>query len=101
MRKLVRFYGEMTRSSDLEVIAIVDEENWLLIRKAIDEGIKLCLGEIAGKHSEVFWVLEEKEISILSEFETEIALFEKWFPCKNVGSFNLVWEVRRAVLNEE
>lgn len=94
--KLIKFYGYMRRSAALEVIEVVNEEDWNLIQRAISEGIELYLGEIAGKHSEVTWTLENEEMTILSEDQDEIELFRKWIPDCHVGPFYIAYEVRRA-----
>ena len=94
--KLIKFYGYMRRSAALEVVEVVNEEDWNLIQKAIEEGKELYLGEIAGKHSDVTWTLEDEEMTILSEDQAEIDLFMKWIPEGHVGPFYLAYEVRRA-----
>lgn len=94
--KLIRFDGEMNRSADLEIVEIVNEEDWSLIQKAIEEGKELYLGEIAGKHSEVIWTLEADEIKVLSEDQDDIESFRRIAKTSSIGPFELAYEVRKA-----
>lgn len=72
MKKLYKFYWDCGRQGDVEGIFIADEKE---IERAI--GNEVYFGEILGKHSEIYGVLEDHDISELEVSETTIEELEK------------------------
>ena len=72
MKKLYKFYWDCGRQGHVRGIFIAEEEK---IKEAI--GKQVYLGEILGKHSEVFGSLEEKDLTILTDDEDFIKRFEE------------------------
>ena len=86
--RLYKLIIRMRRSADLTAVGVLDDEAWAQIQD--HAGAELYFGEVAGKHSEVTWPLDPAALEILSEDETEIALFMKWFPAGGVGQIDVV-----------
>jgi hypothetical protein len=77
-KKLCKYVLEFHRSSDLEGVFIMTDEEIEAVKDM--EGCEVRYGEVAGKHSDVECELRFSDIQILSEKEEEIAFFERLFP---------------------
>jgi hypothetical protein len=84
--KLIKLVLDMRRSSNLEGSFIVDDDEfkWL---EALD-GQEVYLGEVAGKHSEVFFTFEVSDLEILSQDEREIEIIRRLLG----NSFGFKWK---------
>lgn len=74
MKKLYRF-DFRTYYSNTEGLFIAEES---AVKAAI--GQEIYLGEIEGKHSEVYGPLEETDLNVVTDDPAFIAQFEKLFP---------------------
>ena len=72
MRKLYRFYWDCGRNGSVEGIFIAEEED---VKNAIGENV--YFGEILGKHSEVYGILEESDIKELNVSSITVKELEK------------------------
>jgi hypothetical protein len=73
--KLIKYVEEMGRSSSLEGIFIVTDEEFKTLEQL--DGQDIYLGEVSGKHSEVTITFEFDNVEILSEEESEINIVER------------------------
>lgn len=73
MKKLYKFQWDYSRGGDVKSIFIADEE---IIKKNI--GVDIYFGEIMGKHSEVYGILEEGDLKVLTEDQEFIIKFEQY-----------------------
>lgn len=71
MKVLAKFYFDCGRNGDLSGLFIEEKEN---IDAAV--GKTVCFGEVLGKHSDVAGVLEDGDITIISEDQDFIAACE-------------------------
>lgn len=62
MKKLYNFFWDCGRAGDLKGLFIADEEE---INKLI--GKEIYFGEVLGKHSEIFGILERDEVEVKSD----------------------------------
>ena len=60
-----------------ESLEVLTEEEFQKIKDFSESGEKVYLGEIEGKHSEVFGTLDAKDFKVISENQDDIAVFEK------------------------
>jgi len=88
-KKLCRYVLQMHRSSDIEGIFIMTDEELDLVKEL--NGHVIRYGEISGKHSNVKAELNMKDIKILSDKEEEIAFFERVLPNGTGFSFKEYW----------
>lgn len=72
MKGIYEFYWPMSRSADITGTFIADSED---VAKVI--GKYVYFGEIAGKHSEVFGNIEASEITLKTDDQTFISMFEE------------------------
>lgn len=71
-KKLWKFYWYMGRQGEVESVFTATQSE---IDEILDKNI--YFGEILGKHSEVYGVIEAKDLEVLSEDASLIAVFEK------------------------
>lgn len=74
MKRLYKFHAYVGRMGELEgvFIATQDQVDWLTsINKSI------YFGEVLGKHSEIFFPIEEKHIKLISSDENVIKVVEE------------------------
>lgn len=72
MKKLYKFYWECKRQGEVEGVFIADETE---LENAIGENI--YFGEILGKYSEVYGVLEKEDIKEIQVSENTLEELEK------------------------
>jgi len=77
---LVQFFWDCGRMGDVDGIFVTTQEE-------LDEayGKEVYFGEILGKHSEVYGILEECDITILSEDQEFITKFVEIVGCSPSG----------------
>jgi hypothetical protein len=83
MEVLVSFKHN-TYYGSVNAIYIMDLEDWKKILFLQDEGEEIYLGEVAGKHSEVY--ADADDFMLISKNEDEVASFRKLFG-KTFGSY--------------
>lgn len=74
MKQIYKFHWNCGRGGEVEGVFIADDAT---VTKAI--GSEVYFGEILGKHSEVYGVLEEKDLKVLSADQDFIARCEEVF----------------------
>jgi hypothetical protein len=77
-KKLCKYIIEMRRSSDIEGVFVLTDEELEAVREM--DGYEVRYGEIAGKHSDVTCKLLLSDIEILTDKEEEVAFFERILP---------------------
>lgn len=77
MERVVRLTVSMRRSSDLVEVAVISDETWDKIQLAIEKGINVSLGEVAGKHSDVNVVFEPEDFEILSQDQNDCEVLKR------------------------
>jgi hypothetical protein len=88
-KKLCRYVLGMHRSSDIEGVFVLTDEELEIIKEL--DGYEVYYGEIAGKHSEVTCELYIKDVEILADKEEEVAFFERILPHGAGFSFKGYW----------
>lgn len=83
MKVIASFYWDCGRSGNVDGIFTCDQET---LETAY--GKDIYFGEILGKHSEVFGVLEKKDITILSEDQDFINKFEATLGSGTLSGYN-------------
>lgn len=78
MKKLCRYVLEMRRSSNIEGVFVLTDEELDAVKEM--KGFEVRYGEISGKHSDVTCELHLEDIEILSDKEEEVAFFERILP---------------------
>ena len=71
MKGVYKFYWNCGRSGSLEGIFVADSEE---VASAV--GKKVYFGEVLGKHSEVYGALEEGDLTLITEEQNIVELFE-------------------------
>jgi len=75
MGKVCRYVLEMRRSSDIEGVFYVSDDEWKMLQNI--SGSEIYYGEIAGKHSDVTCEFNIDEVEILSEDEKDCEVFNR------------------------
>jgi hypothetical protein len=73
MKKLYKFYWDCGRQGSVGGIFISNEKT---ISAAL--GKNCYLGEVLGKHSEIYGTLDEKDLTVLTDDQDFIEKFEKY-----------------------
>lgn len=68
-----KFEWDCGRMGEISGIFVADSED---VKKAI--GRHVYFGEVLGKHSEIYGDLEENEISLLTDDEIAVKIFEQY-----------------------
>lgn len=92
MERLIRFRADMRRSSPLIALHVVSEDEWATLQRLMGIPHSLYFGEVAGKHSEVTWTVEPREIEVLATDENEIAFFRRLGLSGNISLMDPVQE---------
>lgn len=71
---IYKLHFDCGRSGELNGI-FVDTD--IRVAKLIESGINVYFGEVLGKHSEVFGPIEECDISLVTQDENAVKLFEE------------------------
>lgn len=74
MKKLYEFYWDYGRSGSLTGLFVADEQ---FVSSSI--GKRVDFGDVLGKHSEVYGILEDHDFSVKSEDPTVVAVMEQVF----------------------
>ena len=74
MKKIYEFYEDFGRMGDLSSIFVVDSET---VEKVMDK--EIYFGEVLGKHSEIYTVLCDDNLSVRTDDQQFIAEFERIF----------------------
>ncbi len=77
-KHICRYRMYVHRSSDIEGVFIMSDDELKLVEEI--NGYNVRYGEVAGKHSEVYYELYRKDIEIISSDKSDIAVFERLFP---------------------
>lgn len=83
MKVLAKFYWDCGRSGDVDGIFIADKE---AIEAAY--GKHVYLGEVLGKHSEVYGDLDQGDITIVSEDPVVVEVLLNLFEDGTISGFN-------------
>ena len=83
MKVLAKFYWDCGRSGDINGIFIADKE---AVEAAY--GRHVYLGEVLGKHSEVYGDLVEGDITIVSEDPVVVEVLLNLFEDGTISGFN-------------
>lgn len=73
MKKLYKFYKYFGRMGSIESVFVANDAD---VARFI--GKEVYFGEILGKHSEVYFDLEESQFEVLSEDERVICVIEEY-----------------------
>lgn len=90
MRRLVEFRADVSYyAPELICIKVVDDDEWDLLRRLSESPYPtLSLGEVSGKHSEVFLDVDASDF-IVKENPNRINMFLELFPKGFVGNFDV------------
>ena len=83
MRKIYEFYWDCGRMGILEGLFIADSED---VEQII--GDEIYFGEVLGKHSEVFGVLKEDDLTVKTEDQDFIEKFIAIFGDGTISGYN-------------
>jgi len=83
MKAIYEFHWDCKRMGDVYGVFIADKEN---VAKVI--GKKIYFGEILGKHSEIYGVLEDSDLTIKSEDQYFIAKCIEVFGDGTISGYN-------------
>ncbi len=83
MKKLYEFNWDYGRSGEVSGVFIADDED---VKKVIGE--EVYFGEILGKHSEVYGILEEKHLVVKSEEQDFITKLRDVFGDDTISGYN-------------
>lgn len=83
MKVLAKFYWNCGRSGDIEGLFIAEKSK---IETAY--GKEVYLGEVLGKHSEIYGDLDEGDITIISEDPVVIETLSNLFEDDTISGFN-------------
>ena len=72
MKALYKFHWDCGRQGDVTGLFVEEKEN---IKNII--GKEVYFGEILGKHSEVYGIVEKKEITMITDEKVVVDLFVK------------------------
>lgn len=97
MKQLVSFYWGCGRIGHVEGLFVCEKEE---LEKAI--GKQVYLGEVLGKHSEIYGALEREDVTILSENQEKI----EWLlsVCGNndtISGYNPLYYLREEYEEDE
>lgn len=98
MRYLVKFDFGLYDAFG-ESVEIMTEDEFKTMKEFVSDGKEVYLGEIAGKHSEIYGPLEEKDYTVLSTDEAEIVVFEKLLG-ECFGAFCMSEEITQVLEQE-
>ena len=73
MKTIYKFFWDCGRSGNLEGVFVSTTEE---VSKVI--GKNIYFGEVLGKHSEIYGILEETDLKIITDNPDFIELFEKF-----------------------
>ncbi|MGG1440871.1 hypothetical protein ABE354_02200 [Brevibacillus laterosporus] len=80
-------------SLDLVAYEIITEDQWQVIQKAMKDKLSIYLGEMAGKHSEVEFQLEENDVELVTDDQNKIQFFKELFASNFIGNYSLVEKI--------
>lgn len=83
MKVLAKFFWDCGRSGDIDGLFIADKSS---IENAI--GKHIYLGEVLGKHSEVYGDIDAGDIEIISEDPSVVDLLLNLFEDGTISGFN-------------
>ena len=83
MLKLYSFYWDCGRIGELDGLFIADD---CVVAETI--GKNIYFGEVLGKHSEIYGVLEEKDLKVLSEDADKVNWLFDLMQGYNVSGYN-------------
>jgi len=81
-----------------ESYEIVSSEDLDMLFKFI--GKELELGEISGKHSDVYRILERDSFDLLTHDPEKIEIWQDLVGC-NIGAFSIIETIREQLKNEK
>lgn len=74
MKKMYKFFWDCGTKGNVESVFIAEEEN---VKKLI--GKEVYFGEVLGKHSEIYGILKNEDLKIMSEDQGLIVKLENFF----------------------
>lgn len=83
MKKIYEFNWDCGRMGELEGLFIAEESD---IEKLI--GKEIYFGEVLGKHSEIFGILEEKDLTVKSDDQDFIQKFIETMGDSTISGYN-------------
>lgn len=83
MKAIYKFHWDCGRMGDIEGLFIAEKET---VQAII--GKEVYFGEVLGKHSEIYGILEEKELEIKTDDQEFIAQFEQEVGTGTISGFN-------------
>ncbi len=95
MKKLVKFNFGL-RDAFGEAVSVLTEEDMKILTEFTAKEDEVNLGEIEGKHSEVYGPLGSNDWGVISSDQEEIKTFEKLFG-NNFGAFNMMEAIAEVV----
>ena len=75
MKRLLKLSVDCGRGGGITMLAVVETEDYRMVRRAVENRDSIYLGEVNGKHSEVF--AEAVEIEVVSTDPAFVAAFEE------------------------
>lgn len=83
MKKLYKFHWEIKRMGDVTGVFVATDEE-------IDEiiGKTIYFGDVLGKHSEIYGILEKEDLKILSEDQDFIVKLIEVFKSSTINGYN-------------
>jgi len=98
MKYLVHFdFG--LRDAYGEAYEVLSEEELQLVKDFTASGKEVYLGEISGKHSEVYGPLASSDWSIITSVQEDIEVFERLVG-SNIGAYTMTHSIQEALENE-
>jgi len=95
MKYLVHFDFDL-RNAYGEAYEVLTEDELKMVKDFSGSGEDVYLGEIEGKHSEVYGTLEFNDWKIISENQDDIEAFGRLFG-NNIGAFTMTNKIRESL----
>jgi len=95
MKAVYRMKIDCGRQGELEGVFIADKED---VKILIESKIEVYFGEVLGKHSEVFGIIEESELEMVTDNEEVIKVMQDNFLSSGLDPF--AYPATQAYLSE-
>ena len=83
MKVLAQFFWDCGRNGKIDGLFIADKSE---IQSAV--GKNIYLGEVLGKHSEIYGEIDEGDITVISEDSTVVEVLLRLFEDGTISGFN-------------
>lgn len=89
MKKLYQFHWDCGRMGFIDGLFIEESEK---VEQLISSGFEVYFGEVLGKHSEIYGIIEESDIKEVTSDKKVIEVFEKNEISSGYNPFNYIDE---------